>query len=158
LFVTTGAFIQTGTMTVYGQPSVVRINSSGTIDFAPRPGGLVGLDTWLILDLTGGGTGTGGLEVKSLDVMFTVPTGGTTLTGTVNGLNGNAAAAAAGIQPRSDAVFQINGCPIASINCVLLTTTGVPAAPPLRDIVVGNIIDPSDVDDLLLPLVSDQEY
>jgi hypothetical protein len=41
---------------------------------------------------------------------------------------------------------------------VLLTTLTVPAASPLRDFIIGSFFDPSDEDDLLLPLVSDEVY
>jgi hypothetical protein len=76
----------------------------------------------------------------------------------VTGLSGPAAAGAAGIQPSPNANFRINSCPIGSVNCVLLPTQGVPTANPLNDINIGTLFNPNDDDDLLLPIVSDQDY
>ena len=52
----------------------------------------------------------------------------------------------------------INSCPIHSVNCVLLPTQGLPTANPLNDINFGSMFNPDDQDDLLLPIVSDQDY
>jgi hypothetical protein len=144
-------------MTVTGSPSLARIDSSGPIHLSPA-GGIVGLDTWLILAMSNGSRTTGNIDVASLDVVFTGVAGGTSLTGIVGGLGGDEAAGAADLSPVANSVFQINGCPIGSVNCVLITTASIPAAPPLRDIFIGTISNPTDEEDLLLPLVSDQEY
>ena len=52
----------------------------------------------------------------------------------------------------------MNSCPIASVNCVLLPTEGVPAGNPLDEIFIGSFFNPQDEGDLLLPIVSDQDY
>jgi hypothetical protein len=44
------------------------------------------------------------------------------------------------------------------VNCVLLPTQGLPTANPLNDITIGSLFNPDDQDDLLLPIVSDQDY
>ena len=44
------------------------------------------------------------------------------------------------------------------MNCVLLPGEGVPTANPLNDINIGTLSNPNDDDDLLLPIVSDQDY
>ena len=90
--------------------------------------------------------------------MFTGSGGSTALTGTVNGLGGNAAAAASGITPRVDSTFPDQRLPDRIDQLRGADDRGVLAAFPLRDFIIGGIIDPTDADDLLLPLVSDQEY
>ncbi len=157
-FMTTGALLQTGTLTVTGTPSVMRIDASTSINLALSPAGIVAPDTWFILGETNGAKAAGFVVVLNLDAFFTGAGAGSTLTGTVGGLNGNAAAGASGIVPSTNSTFRINGCPIASVNCVLLTTQGIPAASPLRDFVIGSVFNPTDEDDLLLPLVSDEVY
>ncbi len=154
---------QSGFLTVTGlagqnQLPTIGITSTGTVAFGTS--GLAAPTSWLILDLVGtDAKSTGAINVNHLDAIFS-PQGaaGTALTGMVNGLSGNAAAGAANIAPGTNASFQVNGCPIASINCVLLTTQGIPAASPLNNFVIGSIFDPTDEDDLLLPLVSDEVY
>ena len=84
--------------------------------------------------------------------------GSARLTGTVAGLTGPAAAGAAGIQPNPNSNFRFNSCPIHSVNCVLLPALAVPTANPLNDIDFGSLFNPNDQDDLLLPIVSDQDY
>jgi hypothetical protein len=156
LFVSTGQYNQTGTLTVTGTSTLVRIDSTGAVQISN--GAIVGHTTWLILNLSNGGEATGGVDVENLDLAFTGPGTGSQLSGLVAGLGGDSAAGVSGIVPQKSGSFEINGCPIGSTNCVLITTMGVPAAPPLRDILIGTIIDPTDDDDLLLPLVSDEEY
>ena len=150
--------MQTGVLTVAGAPSTMRIDASTGITFAPSPAGLVAPHTWLILGLSNGAKATGGVDVLALDTVFTGFGSGAQLSGAVGGLGGNAAAGAARIAPGSNSTFRINGCPISSVNCVLLTTQGIPTASPLNSFVIGSLFDPTDQDDLLLPLVSDAVY
>jgi hypothetical protein len=157
-FLTTGLLVQSGTLLVSGDPNIVRIDASRGIVLAPPPGGIVGPDTWLILGLSSGAAATGGIEVFRLDTVFVGTAGGSTLSGSVGGLGGIAAAGAAHIAPGTNAGFRINGCPISSINCILITTQGIPTGSPLNNFVIGSIFDPTDEDDLLLPLVSDEVY
>ena len=44
------------------------------------------------------------------------------------------------------------------MNCVLLPTLTLPVANPLDEIAIGSLYNPNDQDDLLLPIVSDQDY
>ncbi|MEJ0018321.1 MAG: filamentous hemagglutinin N-terminal domain-containing protein [Acetobacteraceae bacterium] len=162
-FLTTSAgFTQTGSSTITGiggGPSVLRINASGgaNITFDPNAG-LQGRDsTWLILAIDTG-RASGQVNVQYLDVIRAGATGSTELTGTVAGLAGSAAAGAAGIEPSPNSNFRFNACPIRSVNCVLLPTQGIPLANPLNDIYFGSLFNPDDEDDLLLPIVSDQDY
>ena len=157
-FITTGQLVQTGVLTVAGAPSTMRIDASTGVSFAPSPSGLQAPNTWLILGLSNGAKATGGVNVLALDTVFTGLGSGAQLSGSVGGLGGNAAAGAARISPGSNSTFRINGCPISSVNCVLLTTQGIPTASPLNSFVIGSLFDPNDQDDLLLPLVSDAVY
>ena len=96
--------------------------------------------------------------MKNLDVNQTGQAGAADLTGSVTGLTGAAAAGVAGIQPSPNSNFRFNSCPIPSVNCVLLSTLAVPTANPLNDINIGTLFNPNEEDDLLLPIVSDQDY
>jgi hypothetical protein len=158
---TSSGFTEQGTSTVLGiggGPSVLRINATGSANITFDPlAGLQGANTWLILDV-GSGMVTGQIHVKDLDVIHTGVAGSANLTGTVADLSGPSASGASGIQPSPNSSFRINSCPISSVNCVLLPTQGVPTANPLNDINIGTLFNPNDEDDLLLPIVSDQDY
>ena len=160
-FLTTAkAFSQPGSSTVLGfggGPSVLRINATGDANVAFDPvAGLQGPNTWLILAL-GTGTTIGQINVKNLDVIRG-QNGGTDLTGTVLGVPGPAAAGVAGIQPGPNAKFRFNQCSISSVNCLLLGGEGVPVANPLNNIYFGIPSNSNEEGDLLLPIVSDQDY
>jgi hypothetical protein len=156
-YLTTGLYQQNGALTVSGATSTARIDASSAVQFG-NSGGIVDTTGWVILSLTSGASATGAVDVNNLDAVFAGSTAGTALTGSVHGLSGNAAAGAANISPGTNSTFQINGCPISSVNCVLITTQGIPAASPLRDFTIGSVFNPTDEDDLLLPLVSDEVY
>ena len=161
-YLTTGQFTQrsgplTAASTTVGDCNIVRIDAVHGIQFSPI--GLNAPATWLILGLTGANAkAMGPIVAKDLDLVSTGQGSGASLTGTLNGLIGNAAAGAGHILPNINTIFQINGCPISSVNCVLLPTQGIPQASPLRDYVAGSIFNPGDEEDLLLPLVSDEVY
>jgi len=160
-FLTTAKTLsQLGSMSVLGfggGPSVLRINAIGdaSVTFDPLAG-LQGPDTWLIL-ASGTGTTIGQINVKNLDVIRG-QNGGTNLTGTVLGVPGPAAAGVAGIQPGPNANFRFNQCGISSVNCFLLGGEGVPVANPLSNIYFGLPSNTNEEGDLLLPIVSDQDY
>ena len=116
-----------------------------------------GINTWLILAVDNGRI-SGQINVKDLDIVGAGQAGSADLTGTVNTISGFAAAGAAGIQPNPNANFRLNGCPIASVNCVLSPALSVPTANPLNDINIGTLFNPNEDEDLLLPIVSDQDY
>jgi filamentous hemagglutinin family protein len=160
-FLTTAkAFSQPGSSSVLGfsgGPSILRINATGDADIAFDPlAGLQGPNTWLILAL-GTGTTIGQINVKNLDVIRG-QNGGTDLTGTVLGVPGPAAAGVAGIQPGPNANFRFNQCAISSVNCLLLGGEAVPVANPLNNIYFGIPSNSNEEGDLLLPIVSDQDY
>jgi len=157
-YLSAGSFQQTGASTVRtlsGSGNVLSINTqAGPIVFSSN--GLDGPDTWLILNTRGTITGT--INVKSVDVIYKGTTGGADLIGLVNTYNGHAAAGQGNIEPTKNANYKINGCPIASVNCVLLPTQGVPTANPLDELYLGAFFGQQDETDLLLPIVSDQDY
>jgi hypothetical protein len=160
-FTTSSGFTQKGTSTILGfsgGPSILRINARGDANITFDPlAGLQGKNTWLILDIQAG-KASGQINVKNLDVIQTGQAGAAGLTGSVTGLTGAAAAGVSGIQPSPNSNFRINSCPIASVNCVLLSTLAVPTANPLNDINIGTLSNQNDEYDLLLPIVSDQDY
>jgi hypothetical protein len=133
---------------------VVLTNPGGTVNFAnfDNP------NTQLYLNL-GTGFAEGQIMVDTLQVLYAPP--GTTatidLTGTVNGQSGKTAASASFIQPLRKENYQVNGCPISSVNCVQITTITLPVINPLKDLEVET---PQQADDILiiLPDVGDRDY
>ena len=150
------------------------VNQIGTTQIIPRDGpvatlridlpatggqmvfnNLSGPSAELIL-FTGPGTATGQINVGDLFVFGGA--GATNLTGTVSGLNGSAAARASLIAPQPNTNYRINGCPIRSVNCILLPLATVAPTDPLQDLTIGQARDDEDDDDVLLPNVSDKDY
>ena len=164
-----GAFLTVGSFTQVGNSMAIGYNSAGSpnillIDVTgggnitlSSTGGLTGANTWMLLDI-GTGTASGNIFVQNLDINRAGSTGSTSLSGTVNGVGGLAAAAAAGIQPGPNSSFRFNSCPIQSVNCILVPTLKPPVANPLNDFSIGSFYNSNDQDDLLLPIVSDQDY
>ena len=159
---TGGGFTQQGSSTVQGiggSPNILRINATGSANIAFDPFvGLQGPNTWLILQI-GTGRATGQVHVRNLDVISQGGLAGASdLTGSVTGLTGPAAAGAAGIVPNPNSNFRFNQCAIQSVSCILLPGEAVPTANPLNDINIGTLFNPNEDEDLLLPIVSDQDY
>ncbi len=155
-------FTQVGTSTVVGiggGPAILGIDALAghNIKFDPV-GGLHGLNTWLVLQTVGNATITGNVFVRSLDVLHSGQGGSSDLFGAINSITGVFAAGAGNISPARNANFRFNSCAIGSVNCVLLPTEAIPVGNPLDDFSLGAIGDPNDEDDLLLPVVSDEDY
>jgi hypothetical protein len=157
-----GALFQAGTFNqvgasfvtgIGGGPSTLQISTTGNMQFA----NLQAPNTWLILNVTSGQI-NGNIVVGALDVSFVQANAGSQLGGTIGQFSGQAAAGAGNIQPTANSNFRFNSCAIHSVNCVLLPTQGLPTANPLNDITIGSLFNPDDQDDLLLPIVSDQDY
>ncbi|HST76228.1 MAG TPA: hypothetical protein VLJ20_12705, partial [Acetobacteraceae bacterium] len=157
-----GSFQQVGNAIIAsfnGGPTTFRIDiasATGNVAFSPA-GGLTGNTTDLVVDLTGG-TLTGQIFVKTLDLRYVPGAGNANLAGTVNGLGGPPAAGVSYITPLPNPRYQINGCPITAVNCILLSVAAVPVINPLQDINLGVLGNPQDDDDLLLPDVSERDY
>lgn len=116
-YIAANSFVQVGTSTVTGFrgfPATLQIATSGNMQFDPSAG-LNATGTWLILGLQGG-TATGNLFVRALDVLYAHP-GGTNLFGTINGITGGIASAAGFIQPAIDTAYRFNNCVIESTIC-----------------------------------------
>ncbi len=165
-YLTASNVIQTpGSFTVQNLPgtieSVLSItlkpnSSSSTLQFSS--GGLDAPHTWLILNV-GIGQASGRIDVEALDFGYILPPGKADFTNsTINGFTGDAAAAAAFIEPQPNANFRVDGCPIHSVNCVLLATQGVPTTNPANDINLGAPLNTQNPEDLVLPVVSDERY
>jgi len=130
-------------------------NPASTLHFTD---GLQAPTTWAIFDV-GAGQSNGTFNVQRLDFLYTQPPGAASfVNSTVGGTTGNAAAGAAFIQPLPNANFRIDGCPIHSVNCAILTTLALPTANPVSDIVVGTPANSGNQEDLVLPVVSDERY
>jgi hypothetical protein len=138
-----------------GGASILRIDASGGggIGFAD----LQGPGTWLIVGVDAGEV-TGNVFVRSLTLQYQSGAAGADLSGTVNLVGGSAAAGLATILPTPSAQFRLNDCPIHSVNCVVLPTETLPSASPLQNFTIGTLLDPDSDDDLLLPIVSSEDY
>ena len=152
------AIRQTGTLLLQPSPgaaaATVRLN-------LPAGGGTIVLDNLygprsnLILDMGSTGTAKGVLTVANLRLIGVQ--GSTALFGTVSDTAGPEAARRATVSPRPAATYRLNGCPIGSVNCVLLPIGLVPLTNPLRDVALDLRRD-NGGDDLALPDVSSQDY
>jgi filamentous hemagglutinin family protein len=159
-FLSAASFLQLGSSTVTGISSanIVRINTSGAgkLTFDPSAG-LNAPDTWLIVGVNQGQI-SGNVNVAALDITYGSVAGGSSLTGIVGGIGGPTAAGAVGIEPAANANYRFNSCVIHSVNCVLLPTATIPTANPLNSLDIGALSNSQDQEDLLLPVVSDQDY
>jgi filamentous hemagglutinin family protein len=106
----------------------------------------------------GSGTASGEVHVAGLQVSYTTATTKTiNLIGSVGGVSGQNAASGAHITPQHKNNYQINGCPISSVNCVQFTSLTVPVTNPLRDVQLGFMEYQGDADSVL-PDVADRDY
>jgi hypothetical protein len=181
LFAAAGNFIQNGTTIVGGVPGAARqtvqlslTGRGGTIAFDPASGaGWFGPTTQLLLDLNSAGRATGNINVAGLNVYYSGSApgagGGSILTGSVNGFNGTEAAASGFVHSLPSIDYQLNGCPIESLSCVLLlppmpqlvaltSTTLVPWGGALPELDITIVHRRQDDDDLILPNVAEQDY
>ncbi len=142
---------------------------AGTIAFDPATAkGLVAPKVAIVLDV-GTGNSTGRINADSLALFYTQLTGlPTALLGTLRTAQGvavsdQAAATQAFIAQSGNYVpsnhFQMNGCALSSVNCVLTSLfPQIPITNPFKDLMIGRFSDPLDDPDLLLPNVSDRDY
>ncbi len=143
----TAQLLQTGTTTLAPIRATQRSfgDSLATLRLAlPDRGGtlqlsdLEGPSTTIVMQL-GSGTATGQVNLGGLIVLGSG--GSATLTGSVQGLSGFAAAGAAAIDPGLNAAYTINGCAVATATCgaVLepppppVATAAAPTQPDLSD-------------------------
>ena len=148
---------------------IVLTQQLGTVAFDPGASlGLAAPKIALVLDLGAGNT-TGHIDADTLALFYTQQTGvPSTLFGTLRTALGTpvadqAAASQAFIAQNIIFVpsnhFQINGCALSSVNCVLTALfPQIPIGNPFKDLAIGRFNDPLDDPDLLLPNVSDRDY
>ena len=158
-YLTVGAFAQLGTSRVNaitaGGASILDVTAGGTgnITFT----NLLGLNTWLLIGINQGAV-AGNIYVKALTLQYPPGYAGATLSGSINAVAGPGAAGVATILPLPNSKFSLNHCPIHSVNCVLLPTEAIPTTNPLENFSIGAQSDPNEDENLLLPIVSDQDY
>lgn|GEM_PF-3066805 len=159
-YVTAASVRQNGKLTVAnlnGSSSVLRLDTSVATAFDTTQG-LNAPNTWLILFLNNAAAASGAIDVKALDAVYPGAIGTATLFGSVNGQTGPGAAAAGHITPLTADNYMLNTCPISSANCVLIAAQSVPKGNPIGEIQIARLPNPNlDDDDLLVPIVSDQE-
>jgi hypothetical protein len=134
--------------------SIELAGGKGTVSFA----GLDAPGVQLFLSL-GDGSASGLLDVAGLHVDTSTAAGGmASLTGVVAGQLGTSAAGVATISPLRNSRYQINSCPVASVNCILLSPILVPVTNPVQDVEVSGVGSRQDDPDLILPNVGEQDF
>ncbi len=171
VFVSARGFSQTGVTTVqtlanapWATVQISLAGGDGLVQFDPGSSsgsGLIAPRAELLLVLGQGGAANGNIDVAGLNV-FTgaggAPGAHVRLTGVVAGAGGTAAAGEAFTHPVAAAGYQINACPIQSINCVLLSPVIVPVGNPVLDLPAPVVHERVDDDDLTLPNVAEQDF
>ncbi len=167
LFATAASFSQTGQTKIGALPGAsaetvefTLVGQGGLIAFDPSTAaGLFAPGTQLLLDLQAGGRAIGNIDVAGLNLYFgQPPTGNASLTGLVDGRGGSAAAATGFAHQMANTNYRDNGCPVQSLNCVLLSPVVVPLGSPVQNLVVAVAHDQDEDDDLILPNVAEQDY
>ena len=157
-----GIYLVASDFTASANPTVI---TSSTINwtFALKGGGNVGLGNFqqpsvkLFMDLASG-TAAGQVNVAGLQVRYTTPATTTIdLIGSIGRVSGTAAASNAHISPLPKNNYQINGCPISSVNCIKFTGLTVPVVNPLQEVQFGRVQTVSDTD-VALPDVAERDY
>jgi filamentous hemagglutinin family protein len=163
VYTQSASFQQTGTAYVSGITGAgsaatlqVGIEGRGDAKFAS----LIAPDAQLLLVLEQGGSASGTLDVAGLNVFYTdgtLPSAPVVLQGDVGGRGGFAAAAVGFSHHLPNVNYQINGCPIESINCILLSPLLVPIVDPVNDYAEGTQRKRHQ-DDEALPNVGEEDY
>jgi hypothetical protein len=159
-----GVYLQADNITVVNNPLV---STAFTVNwtFALTGSGTVALGNFqqpmvkLFLDLASG-TASGQVNIAGLQVSYDLaaPTQTTIdLTGVVGGISGQATAGDSHISSKPRNNFQINGCPISSVNCIHFTGLSVPVTNPLQDVGLGDMQSLYDSDSVL-PDVAERDY
>jgi hypothetical protein len=106
----------------------------------------------------GAGTATGQVNIAGLQITYAkAATITVRLTGVIGGIAGQTAASGSHISPLPSNDYQINGCPISSVNCLKFTNLTVPVTNPLQDVEFGDMLPLSDID-IILPDVAERDY
>ncbi|HEY4171518.1 MAG TPA: hypothetical protein VGM42_00715, partial [Rhodopila sp.] len=106
----------------------------------------------------GDGTATGRVDIAGLQITYATGSAMTVrLTGVVGGIAGQTAASSGHISPSPSNNYQLNGCPVSSVNCIRFTALTVPVTNPLQDVEFGDMLALSDID-IILPDVAERDY
>jgi filamentous hemagglutinin family protein len=165
-----GVYLQASNITVLANPVVATGGSDMNWTFALTGNGNVALSnpqqsnvsfdqpTVKLFLALASGTATGQVDVAGLQVSYTTATTKTIdLTGIVRSVPGALAAAASQIAPLPKNNYQINGCPISSVNCIKFTGLTVPVTNPLQDVALDWMQFIYDADSVL-PDVAERDY
>jgi hypothetical protein len=162
-----GVFVQSATFQQLGNSFVdpltggtatlqITVEGRGTAHFdeltAPR--------AQMLLVLNNGGFANGLIDVAGLNVYHTqgeTPPQAANLSGVVGGRTGTAAAGVGFSHLNSNINYQINGCPIQSVDCILLSPVVVPVQDPVTDYAEGTQRRRHQDDDAL-PNVGEEDY
>jgi hypothetical protein len=168
LFVSSANFTQNGGTTIGASPGsgpyqTVQITITGT--GVAHFDSLVAPSSELILNLLYGGSANGKIDVAGLDVInpsytlgqFYTPPVPTRLFGTVGRFSGTEAASVSFSERFTNINYQLNGCAIESLSCVLLSPVSLPVFDPAQDYFVGSVRRNRDDDDAL-PNVGEEDY
>lgn len=150
-YFSSASFTQSGSSKVVGADggaTTLQIATTGNTQFdATR--GLQAPGTWLILDVPTG-TAAGTVAVNALDLAYVTP-GGANLSGTIGGISGGPAAAAANIQPATDAHYLFNQCVIGLATCTFPIVVPPVTVPPVE--VPPVVVPPVEVPPVTVPPV-----
>jgi hypothetical protein len=157
-----GVYLQAANFIVAQNPAV---SAGGPVNwtFALTGSGNVGLGSFLqpnaklFLSLASG-TATGTINVAGLQVQYTTPASKTVnLSGVVGGATGQLTAAISQMSSKPNNNYQVNGCPISSVNCVQFTGLTIPVTNPVQDVQMGWMQYLADAD-MILPDVAERDY
>ena len=161
VYLDTASFQQTGTSTVSaitGNAATMQVTVEGHGNATFNS--LIAPDAQLLLVLEQGGTAGGLIDVAGLNIYYTtgiIPIAPVSLHGSVGGLGGFAAATVGFSHHLPNVDYQINSCPIQSINCILLSPLLVPIVDPVNDYAEGTQRKRHQDDDAL-PNVGEEDY
>jgi hypothetical protein len=133
--VNNGSLFQTGNFninTANGPPGTLFLYvDDGAIQFAAAPDELFA--PFINLEISDpGGVIAGNVNLDRL-VILDAATKSVQLTGTLDGLQGQAAASKGIVDPFPRPEFQFNACPIGSVNCTILPIESLPPGNPLEN-------------------------
>jgi filamentous hemagglutinin family protein len=102
--------------------------AGGDISFQGTDGGLLGTEIDLVIAAGTTGHVTGNVDLHHLEVISAELVD---LSGTIDGIAGEAAAENGTALPNPQTKYQFNACPIGSVNCIILSIESLPTVNPL---------------------------
>jgi hypothetical protein len=168
-----GAYFSAANVTQVGNTDVRAINNFAVLQIGLSGNlGSIGFNTlsaantWLILQTGSNGSAISqtqnGLTIRSLDVIYTGVVGASSLSGAIDGVSGDLAAALAHIYPDATGQFRFDGTPLQTVRIVVQTTTkvAVPVQKGVDQDELTRAATPANDPDLvqILPNVSNRDY